>query len=45
MFLPDRFIDHASPAQMYDSAAMNAPHIEAKALEALGIGRIGELRA
>jgi len=45
MFLPDRFIDHASPAQMYDSAAMNAPHSEAKALEALGIGRIGELRA
>jgi len=45
MFLPDRFIDHASPAQMYDSAAMNAPHIEAKALEALGVGRIGELRA
>jgi len=45
MFLPDRFIDHASPAQMYDSAAMTAPHIESKALEALGIGRIGELRA
>jgi len=33
MVLPDTFIDQASPKDMYDNAAMNAEHIEAKVLE------------
>ena len=37
MVLPDIFIDQASPRDMYDIAAMNAEHIEAKVLEVLGI--------
>ncbi len=37
MVLPDIFIDQASPAQMYDVAAMNASHIEAKVLAVLGV--------
>ncbi|MBT0957614.1 1-deoxy-D-xylulose-5-phosphate synthase [Alphaproteobacteria bacterium KMM 3653] len=37
MVLPDTFIDQASPRDMYDSAAMNAEHIEAKVLQALGV--------
>jgi 1-deoxy-D-xylulose-5-phosphate synthase len=37
MVLPDIFIDQASPKAMYDVAAMNAEHIEAKVLEALGV--------
>ena len=36
MTLPDIFIDHDSPAKMYDVAGLNAPHIVATALEALG---------
>ncbi|MEL6578048.1 MAG: 1-deoxy-D-xylulose-5-phosphate synthase, partial [Pseudomonadota bacterium] len=36
MVLPDIFIDQDSPAKMYDVAAMNAPHIVAQALAALG---------
>ncbi|MEM9784119.1 MAG: 1-deoxy-D-xylulose-5-phosphate synthase, partial [Pseudomonadota bacterium] len=36
MVFPDTFLDQDSPAKMYDTAAMNAPHIVAKALEALG---------
>ncbi|MCR9088133.1 MAG: 1-deoxy-D-xylulose-5-phosphate synthase [Rhodobacteraceae bacterium] len=40
MVLPDTFIDQASPADMYASAAMNAPDIEAKVLEVLGVERI-----
>ncbi len=42
MILPDIFVNQASPAQMYDAAAMNAPHIEAKVLEVLGIDRKGK---
>ncbi len=38
--LPDIFIDQASPRDMYNVAAMNAPHIEAKVLEALGVASI-----
>ena len=45
MVLPDTFIDQASPADMYASAAMNAEHIEAKVLNVLGIAAIGEKRA
>ncbi|KGJ05274.1 1-deoxy-D-xylulose-5-phosphate synthase [Paracoccus sphaerophysae] len=37
MVLPDSFIDHASPEAMYAVAAMNAPQIEAKVLEVLGV--------
>ncbi len=45
MVLPDTFIDQAGPADMYAVAAMNAPQIEAKVLEVLGVARIGEKRA
>ncbi|MDX8352911.1 1-deoxy-D-xylulose-5-phosphate synthase [Cognatiyoonia sp. IB215182] len=37
MVLPDIFIDQASPNAMYDVAAMNAEHIEAKVLDVLGV--------
>ena len=37
MVLPDTFIDHASPEAMYRTAGMNAPEIEAKVLELLGV--------
>ena len=37
MVLPDTFIDQASPADMYATAAMNAEHIEAKVLSVLGV--------
>ncbi|SDD92092.1 1-deoxy-D-xylulose-5-phosphate synthase [Paracoccus isoporae] len=40
MVLPDTFIDQNSPAAMYADAAMNAPDIEAKVLEVLGIARM-----
>jgi 1-deoxy-D-xylulose-5-phosphate synthase len=36
MTLPDIFIDQESPAKQYDMAGLNAMHIVAKALEALG---------
>ncbi len=36
MMLPDRFIDHEAPARQYDEAGLNAPHIVATALAALG---------
>ncbi len=42
MVLPDIFIDQASPADMYAAAGLNAPQIEAKVLEALGLGVIGK---
>ena len=45
MVLPDTFIDHGSPADMYADAAMNAEHIEAKVLDTLGIAQIGSKRA
>ncbi|OOY13941.1 MAG: 1-deoxy-D-xylulose-5-phosphate synthase [Rhodobacteraceae bacterium] len=37
MVLPDTFIDHASPEDMYHTAGMDAPQIEAKVLELLGV--------
>jgi 1-deoxy-D-xylulose-5-phosphate synthase len=37
MMLPDIFIDQSSPRDMYDTAAMNAEHIEAKVLKVLGV--------
>jgi 1-deoxy-D-xylulose-5-phosphate synthase len=36
MVLPDIFIDQDKPAKMYDTAGLNAPHIVAQALAALG---------
>ena len=44
MVLPDIFIDQASQEAMYAVAAMNAPQIEAKVLETLGVAVVG-LRA
>jgi 1-deoxy-D-xylulose-5-phosphate synthase len=41
MVLPDTFIDHASPEAMYRSAGMDAPQIEAKVLQTLGIATVG----
>ncbi len=37
MVLPDTFIDHMSPEDMYAVAGMNAPQIEARVLEVLGV--------
>jgi 1-deoxy-D-xylulose-5-phosphate synthase len=45
MVFPDTFIDHDSPAAMYAAAAMNAPDIEAKVLEVLGIADLSSRRA
>ena len=42
MTLPDFFIDHDSPAKMYDVAGLNAAHIVRVALEALGQGAAQE---
>jgi len=42
MVLPDIFIDQNSPAKMYDVAAMNAEHIEAKVLDVMGIATIAK---
>jgi 1-deoxy-D-xylulose-5-phosphate synthase len=36
MCLPDTFIDHEAPRKQYDQAGLNAPHIVATALGALG---------
>lgn len=44
MVLPDIFIDQSSPEDMYAVAGMNAPQIEAKVLEVLGVASVG-LRA
>lgn len=45
MVLPDTFIDHASPARMYEEAKLSAKDIEARVLDVLGIAQIGEKRA
>ena len=42
MVLPDIFIDQASPEAMYRVAGMEAPQIEAKVLETLGVAVAGE---
>jgi 1-deoxy-D-xylulose-5-phosphate synthase len=36
LVLPDRFIDHDSPAKQYDQAGLNARHIVETARSALG---------
>jgi 1-deoxy-D-xylulose-5-phosphate synthase len=41
LVLPDRFIDHDSPAKQYDQAGLNAEQIVAAAQDALGITRPG----
>jgi 1-deoxy-D-xylulose-5-phosphate synthase len=38
MVLPDRFIDQDTPGRMYEAAGLDARHIVATALEALGRG-------
>ena len=40
MVLPDTFIDHSSPADMYATAQLNASDIEAKVLEVLDVAQI-----
>ena len=40
MVLPDTFIDQASPKAMYDTAGMNAEHIEAKVLDVMGVATL-----
>ena len=45
MVFPDTFIDQASPRDMYEVAAMNAPQIEAKVLETLGVADFRSQRA
>lgn len=45
MVLPDTFIDHGSPDQMYVDACLTAADIEAKVLTALGITDIEAKRA
>jgi 1-deoxy-D-xylulose-5-phosphate synthase len=42
MVLPDTFIDQSSPEDMYATAQMNAPDIEAKVLEVLGVEVMGK---
>ncbi|EAQ03891.1 1-deoxy-D-xylulose-5-phosphate synthase [Pseudooceanicola batsensis HTCC2597] len=45
MVLPDTFIDQASPADMYATAGLNAPDIEAKVLEVLDVAQVGKRKA
>ena len=42
MVLPDRYIDQANPRDMYDIAGLNAPDIEAKVLDVLGVVSLGK---
>jgi 1-deoxy-D-xylulose-5-phosphate synthase len=42
LVLPDIFIDQASPEAMYKVAGLDAAHIEAKVLEALGVAVVGK---
>ena len=43
MTLPDIFIDQDTPFAMYDQAGLNAKHIAARAIEALGRGDVTEI--
>jgi len=45
MVLPDAFIGHASPADMYQTAGLTATDIENKVLEVLDVARIDASRA
>ena len=42
LVLPDIFIDQASPEKMYQVAGLDAAHIEAKVLQALGVAVVGK---
>lgn len=42
MVLPDTFIDHASPRDMYATAGLNAEDIETKVLEVLGVASVAK---
>ncbi|MCU0826393.1 MAG: 1-deoxy-D-xylulose-5-phosphate synthase [Tabrizicola sp.] len=42
LVLPDIFIDQASPEAMYRVAGLDAAHIEAKVLDALGVAVVGK---
>ncbi|MEM1151089.1 MAG: transketolase C-terminal domain-containing protein, partial [Pseudomonadota bacterium] len=43
MTLPDVFQDQDTPQNMYETAGLNARHIAAKAIEALGRGNLAEI--
>ncbi|RAN41125.1 1-deoxy-D-xylulose-5-phosphate synthase [Hyphomonas sp. GM-8P] len=43
MALPDEFQDQDTPYNMYEAAGLNARHIAARAIEALGRGDIAEI--
>ncbi len=43
MTLPDIFLDQDTPANMYQTAGLNARHIAARAIEALGRGDLSEI--
>ncbi|MFV2002582.1 MAG: 1-deoxy-D-xylulose-5-phosphate synthase [Paracoccaceae bacterium] len=45
MVLPDVFVDQASPAQMYDAAALNGDDIVTRVLGVLGVADISSKRA
>ncbi|THH34756.1 1-deoxy-D-xylulose-5-phosphate synthase [Aliishimia ponticola] len=45
MVLPDMFIDHSAPSDMYATACLNAEQIEAKVLDTLGVSSITSARA
>ncbi|PWC44378.1 hypothetical protein TSO221_17820 [Azospirillum sp. TSO22-1] len=45
MVLPDRFLDHDTPAKQYEEAGLGAKSIVATALLALGIDALAEVRA
>ncbi len=42
MTLPDRFIDHGKPYDQFDEAGLNAHHVVAQALQALGYNEDAE---
>ena len=42
-WVPDIFIDHAAPKVQYDQAGLNARHIVAAALGALGVAEVTAL--
>jgi 1-deoxy-D-xylulose-5-phosphate synthase len=42
MVLPDRFLDHDTPAKQYEAAGLTARHIVATALRALGVEELAQ---
>jgi 1-deoxy-D-xylulose-5-phosphate synthase len=45
MVFPDVFLSQNAPAKMYEQAGLNAPQIEKKVLDVLGVATVGSLRA